>query len=277
MDFYSDFASKVPIIVIADLLGVEAAQHENFRAWTAEFVRASNAGDAEGELAIRETIYAYFRERFAARRELMRTAPDAVPDDVVNILLTGEHPEGRPFTDDEINPLALLLLAGGTDTTSYLLTNCVYRLLERRELWEQVCADPDLVDVAVEESLRFDPPVMGTFRTNNEPVTVRGVEIPAGSKVQGLYASANRDPELWSDPDTFRLDRDLKTLRQQHLSFGYGIHFCVGAPLARLEAREALRVLVERVPTLRMTGKPQHVMPYMIRGFNRMPVAWELP
>lgn len=276
MDLYRDFASPVPITVVADLLGVEAELQSSFREWAAEFVRATTAGDKAGEEASRGKINAYFTQRLADRRDLLERAPGEAPDDVVNILVTAVHPEGRPFTDQELLNLALLLMVGGTDTTSYLITNCVYRLLERRELWAQLCSDPGLIEVAVEESLRFDPPVLGLFRTNNEDVTIRGVVIPKDSKVQALFASANRDPELWEDPDTFRLDRDLKVLRQQHFAFGYGIHFCVGAQLARLEAREAIRQLARRLPSLRLRGKPRHVMSYMIRGFDRMPVAWDV-
>ena len=126
--------------------------------------------------------------------------------------------------------LALLLLVGGIDTTALLMTNVVRRLLEDRPLWQRLCDDPHLADAAIEESLRYDPPVMGIFRTNTEPVCLRGVDIPEQSKVLGLIPSANRDATFWDDPDAFRLDRPPGVVRQ-HLSFGFGVHACMLAPM----------------------------------------------
>ena len=157
-----------------------------------------------------------------------------LPDDVVTSLLLARHDDGTAFTDEQLLPLLLLLLVGGIETTTSLIGSLVGRLLELG-LWEQVAADPDLWDAAIEESLRFDPPVLGLFRTANGDQTVEGVVIPDECKVEGLYASANRDPDVWDDPDTFRLDRPPSEARR-HLSFGVGIWFCPGAALARLEA-----------------------------------------
>src|SRR4029079_12763988 len=132
-------------------------------------------------------------------------------------------------------------------------------------------AQPELVDVAVEESLRFDPPVLGLFRTTTRPATLHGVELPEVAKVMLLYAAANRDPAAFEDPNTFSLDRDAEELRRRHLSFGYGIHLCVGAALARLEARSAIAQLSPRLPNLRITAPPERITPFLLWGKKTLP------
>jgi len=165
---------------------------------------------------------------------------------------------------------------GGNETTTSLITNCVWRLLQQRELWDAVCADPArLAEVAVEESLRFDAPVLGLFRTTTTPVELHGVEVPERTKVMMLFASANRDAQAWDDPDSFRLDRDLAQLRRQQLAFGAGVHFCLGAPLARLEAKVALELLATALPGLRLDGEPERIEPFLLWGKRTMPVRWD--
>ncbi len=273
-DLYADFAAVLPVHVMAELLGVDPGRWADFRRWSSEFVAALGSGDPELEAATRRPIYDYFTELLDERRSLLARAPEESPDDVLNILLTTEHPDGRPYTDEEILPLTLLLLVGGTDTTTFTLTNCMFRLLERPALWRRVTADISLCASAIEESLRFDSPVIGTFRTNTEEVTIRGVTIPEGSKVRATFGSANRDENIWDDPDTFRLDRDLQEQRGKHLAFGYGTHYCVGAPLARLEGKVALETLAKRLPSMWLRRRPRHVTAYQIRGMSEVLVGW---
>lgn len=187
--------------------------------------------------------------------------------------------EGRPFSDEELLPNTILLLSGGIDTTTFLLTDCVYRLLADRSLWDRVCAESALVPAAIEESLRYDSPVFGTFRTNDEPVTLHGVDIPKDSKIQMLYPSANRDPAIFADPDRYSLDRDLVTLRRDHLAFGGGIHACIGSSFARLSGRIALEVLTRRLPALELAREPVRYVtaPGAItanNGFSSLPLRW---
>jgi cytochrome P450 len=125
-------------------------------------------------------------------------------------------------------------------------------MLDRRELWDRLCADPALAATVVEESARFDSPVAGIFRTASATRTVHDVEIPEDAKVRGLFAAANRDPAVFDDPDTFRLDRELGPLGRQQLGFGFGVHLCAGAPFARLEGRIILQELARRKPGLRV-------------------------
>ena len=274
-DLSAEFAQIYPITVAADLLGVDAERHEDFRRWSNDFIKGANSSDTALEQSARDNIYNYLGGLLQQRREALQSGNTDLPQDAITVFAQGVHPEGRPFTDEEIFPVALLLLVGGTDTTTLLLGSCIYRLLQRRELWEQLCAQPELTEVAIEESLRFDAPVMGTYRTHTTPVTLHGVTMPAGSKCENLFASANRDDEVWDDPDTFRLDRDINLLRQQHLGFGRGIHRCVGAPLARLDATIALRTIVERLPRLRLNGTPKWFQPFTLQGVVSLPVRWD--
>jgi cytochrome P450 len=160
------------------------------------------------------------------------------------------------------------------ETSTALLTNVMWRLLQDRSRWESLLSDPSGIEVAVEESLRYDPPVLGLFRTPTRDLELHGVQIPAKSKVMLAFASANREaPNGLRDPETFNIDRDLDRVRR-HLSFGFGVHFCPGAPLARLEGQISLRVLLERLPDLRLDGPTERIEPFLLWGRGRLPVRW---
>jgi cytochrome P450 len=277
-DFCADFAAPFAVGVAAEVLGVEADRHEDLRRWTFDFTVAYNTGDQALEAASRGAICGYLAGRMADRRASLARG-EAAPDDLVTLLVSAEHPDGGQFPEPELLATALLLLVGGVDTTSFLLGNCLYRLLGERSLWEAVCGRPELIAVAVEESLRFDSPVFGTFRTNERAVCLRGVDVPKDSKIQMLYASANRDAEVFEDPDRFRLDRDLDALRRDNLAFGAGIHNCIGSSAARLSARTAVEALVERLPGIELAGEPVRFVtaPGAItanNGFTKLPVRW---
>jgi cytochrome P450 len=273
-EFCTHFAQPYPITVIADLLGVNAERQEDFRTWAAEYLAATAAGDVPREMKIRGVIYDYFSGKIAQRQAEHEANPGKLPDDIITLFVTSRHPEGRPFSDEELLPITLLLLLGGTDTTSLTIANCLRRLLEERRLWEQLVRDPSLAEAAIEESLRFDPPAVGIFRTNNTAALVGDVNIPAGSKCQASLASANRDEEVWEDPDVFRLDRDLGSLRRNQAAFGRGIHSCIGANFARVDARIALEVIASRLPALRIVGPLEFMEPYMMQGVTKLPVQW---
>jgi cytochrome P450 len=275
------YASILPMELMCGLLGVEHSRVEEFKTWMFDWLASLETGDAAGEERARLRAFAYFTERLAARRAELAAAPEESPSDAMGIFVTAQHPEGRPFRDEEVLPLTLLLLSGGSDTTKYLILNTVNRLLEDRSRWEQVRANPDLIEVAVEETLRFDAPVAGVFRANLVADTVAGEPIPPKSKVQCVIGAANRDPEVFEDPDTYRLDRDLRHLRTQSLAFGQGAHFCVGAALGRLGAQTALRVLIERIPGLRLAQPPPVAKTYVVpasipAGLLAVHLAWDL-
>ncbi len=274
-DLHDELAYPLPTIVIAQMLGVPEEDRAHFKRWSDASVAALGSRNPDEYRDDRAALGTYLLDQ-ARRRRALEAAGAPLPDDLISRLVLAEH-DGERMTDNDLVALAVQLLVGGNETTTSLITNALVRLTERPELWARLRAEPHLVDVAVEESLRFDPPVLGLFRTTTCPVTVQDVEIPEGAKVMLLYAAANRDPEAFADPNTFSLDRDLETLRRHHLSFGYGIHFCVGAGLARLEARAALGQLAARLPGLRLTAKPERITPFLLWGKKNLPAAWDRP
>jgi len=149
----------------------------------------------------------------------------------------------------------------------------LYRLIERPELVAQLRADPSLIPSAVEEFLRFDSPVQGLFRTNPEPSEVRGEVLVPGSRLQVMFASANRDSEVFDDPDSIRLDRFGPGSRS-HLAFGWGVHHCIGAALARREGAVALRLMIDRFETVERTGDVAVNEPFVLRGLTTLPIRW---
>ena len=281
-DLHDLLACPLPVIVIAKLLGVPPTEVAQFKQWSDDLVACFNSPDPHAPDAIRAELNAYFQTFIDDRRSRLVAAgvtePDeshlgtVVPNDLIGGFVVATY-QGRRLTDPELHQVLIQLLAGGNETTTSLITNCVLRLLEDRSRWEAVCADPSLVDVALEESLRFDPPVLGLFRTNTEEVEMHGVCLAAKTKVMVTYASANRDPSVFTDAETFRLDRSADELRR-HISFGLGHHFCPGASLSRLEARTALRLLVNRFPDLRLDGEPTRIAPFNLWGRRSLPVAW---
>ena len=282
-DLHDALACPLPVLVIAKILGVPTGDIEKFKAWSDEQVAASGSTQKEAEGA-RDKLKAYLLGQLNQRRRLLEEAgvdPDTagpevlgtvIPDDVTSGFLLAEV-EGQRLDDRARLVMLNQLLVGGNETTTSLITNMLWRLLENRELFEQLQGDPSLDVVAVEESLRMDAPVLGLYRTNSRPLVRHGVEVPFRSKVMATFGAANRDPEVFEDPDTFRLDRDPAELRK-HLSFGLGHHFCPGAHLSRLEARLALRALVDRFPSLRLDGPPSRIEPFLLWGRRTLPVAW---
>jgi len=267
--------------VISKILGVPLDKRDEFKEWSNEFMASGSSGDAaiqaQRQADARAKIYAYFDDELDRRRRVMTVTttseePSASSVDLLDSLLLATH-EGRGFTNEQLLPLLLLLLVGGNETTTSLISNLVHRLLQFG-LWERVTSDETLWDIAVEESLRFDPPVLGLFRTAKGPQKVRGVDIESDAKVHGLYAAANRDPSAWDNPGAFSLDRDLAQLRRHHLSFGLGIWLCPGANLARLEGRIALEVLGQRLPGLIETAPPRRPNTFMQWSIIEQPVAW---
>ncbi|MEY2627364.1 MAG: hypothetical protein RJB08_1123 [Actinomycetota bacterium] len=271
-DLHDALAMPLPVIVIARMLGVPEEMRETFKEWSDSQLQGMNGSDPAREAQARRALADYMLAEAEKRREIARSG-GKMPVDLISDIVAASLDSEAPITDAEMLSLLKQILVGGNETTTSLITNLMLRLLEHRELWEAVVANPELVDVAVEESLRFDPPVLGLYRTTTCPVSIGEATIPAEEKVHVLYASANRDPKVWDDPDTFRLDRDLNRLRQ-HLSFGFGTHVCPGAALARTEARIALQALIRAVPNLRLVGEPERIETFLLWGKRTFPVAW---
>ncbi|MCH1512808.1 MAG: cytochrome P450 [Acidimicrobiales bacterium] len=284
-DLHDALACPLPILVIAKILGVPTEDMEQFKAWSDEQLAAANAPDAEASNAPRKAMNNYLLQQINSRREILTESgidsetidPSVIgtllPDDVITGILLAEV-DGRKLDDSERLIMLNQLLVGGNETTTSLLTNLFWRLLENPELYNQVRNDPSLDAVAVEESLRMDSPVLGLYRTNTEDTRLHNVLIPEKSKVMATFGAANRDPEIFEDPDSFRLDRDPDVLRK-HVAFGLGHHFCPGAQLSRLEAKIALRAVAERFPDLRLVGEPERIEAFLLWGKRTLPVRWD--
>ena len=272
-DLHDAVAYPLPTIVIAQLLGVPESDRADFKRWSDAAVAALGSQDPERYRAERSELHRYLIEQARWRRE-RDAAGGELPDDLISRLVVAEI-DDRRLTDAEFVALAVQLLVGGNETTTSLITNAVVRLTERPERWARLRDDPALVEVAVEESLRYDPPVLGLFRTTARPTVLHDVELPEQAKVMLLYAAANRDPAVFDDPEDFSLDRDLDDLRRHHLSFGFGIHLCIGAALARLEARIALAGMAARLPGLRVVEPPARIAPFLLWGRKTLVCEWD--
>ncbi len=273
-DLIGDLAMPVPLTVMCWMLGTPVADIDKFRSWVMPMAEGVSSPDGRLVPYVADAyrnFLAYFGDHIARRQAAVETGDD-VPDDLLTRLLTVER-DGRRLSGQQVLGFCQFLLVAGSATTTLLIGNVVHRLLEHPEQLAMVRADRSLVPAAVEESLRFDAPVHGLFRTPRCPVELHGATVPEDAKVLVLFGSANRDPAAWPDPDRFDITRDLATLKRNY-AFGHGIHYCLGAPLARLEAAVTLNAILDRLPDLRCAGEPVGVAAAVLHGFERYPVAW---
>jgi P450-derived glycosyltransferase activator len=263
-DLVSAFAAPLPIAVISDLLGVPLTHADDFARWGATIGTAldgvKGVRHLRALLQANAALEALFRELF----ELRRREPQ---DDVISKVVAAEGEQLRP---DEMVPLCTLLFIAGFETTVNLISNGVMALLAHREQWTALHRDPSLASGAVEEILRYDPPVQRTGRLALADAQLDGAFIRRGEYVVTLTGAANRDPAVYDEPARFDITR---TLPVEHLAFSSGIHYCLGAPLARMEATIALAALAQRLPGLRRAGRVVRRNAATIRGPLRLPVA----
>lgn len=283
-NFHDVFALPLPARTMCFMMGADEALYQNYKRWGDELVaNIFNEPDPNAEQSFVREIQPHFMGLIEARKQILRDAGvdeptyedwgTTLPFDYISLGLCARV-EGRRLNDEELFQICTTLITGGQETTTSLLTNIVWRLLEKPERWEQLKAHPELVENVVEESLRFDPPINSHFRTSLCPVSMHGVDLPARSKLMFSMLGANRDPKIFPDPDEFKVDRPLSESRK-HISFGYGVHFCLGAPIARLEAVTGLRALVKGVPNLRLTGPRKRINSWIYWGQRELPVAWD--
>lgn len=264
-DFVSAFAAPLPIAVITDLLGIPDADTETFARYGAVIGGALGGIRSLRHAAALQAGDVELRQLFERLFELRRREPQ---DDIVSRLVAAE---GDQIQSREMEPLCGLLLVAGFETTVNLLGNAVVALLSHPEQWEILRADPaGMAAKAVEETLRFDPPVQHTSRIALETLELEGTAVEKGKLVITLIGAANRDPEVYERPATFDIQREAAV---DHLAFSSGIHYCVGQPLARLEATIALRMLAERMPDLARTGAVRRRNSTTIRGPISIPVS----
>jgi P450-derived glycosyltransferase activator len=269
-DLVSGFSAPLPIAVISDLLGVPDSDEARFARHGAAIGSALDGirslGHAARLQAAKNELDDVFIRLIASRRAALESGAEPV-DDVIGRILTVE---GDQIQAHEILPMLRLLLVAGFETTVNLIGNAVNALLDHPEQWEALCADPaGLAAPAIEETLRWDPPVQRTGRCALEETELAGRRVQRGQFVVTLIGAAGRDPAVFTDPGRFDIHR---TPEADHLAFSSGIHYCVGAPLARLEATVALQRLAERMPGLQRAGVVRRRSSGLIRGPIHFPV-----
>jgi cytochrome P450 len=259
-DLVAGFAEPLPITVICELFGIPVAVRADLRAWTTTLL----AGGADGRDAVHNIV--------RLLTGLIRARREEPTDDLLSAMVTARD-DGDRLSEDELTSLAFLVLFAGYENTVNLLANGALALLSRPEQLAALRADPALIVSAVEELLRHQTPApLAIRRFPVEDLRIGGVTIPAGETVYLAVSSANRDPARFTDPDELRLDR----AEAAHLSLGHGIHYCLGAGLARLEATIALGTLIRRLPRLRLAVAPQELswLPsFRTRSLRHLPVT----
>jgi cytochrome P450 len=264
IEFCMAYAGPFTLLVIADLLGVPRADHATFRGWLGKTL----AGDVEGQSGDRvlTNLYPYFTRYIEERR--------ATPgDDVMSQLATARFPDGQlpPVTD--LVSLGFVLFAAGQETTARLLSTGMHVLAEQPSLANELRSDPEGIRNFVEECLRLESPIKGPFRMALCDTRIAGIEIPAGSIVMLMNGAANRDPRVFADPERFDAKRPNA---RRNIAFGHGEHFCVGANLARAEARISFERLLARLDDLRLVdpGALSYAPSFLIRGLNDLPLRF---
>ena len=266
VDYITDFAYPLPASVIMDLLGVPRADLERVKVWSDDIALFIGTAQVAGNKYLRaesgaKAMSDYFRSLVEART--------AEPhDDMISHLVLARD-DRDALTTDEIIGTCILLLFAGHETTTNLIGNGFLYSMRHRDQWERLVADPSLAESAVEEYLRYDGPSGALARVAAADLELGGKTIREGQRLFAFMNSANRDPEAFADPDRFDIGREPNV----HLTFGHGIHFCLGAPLARLEAQIAATRLAERLPDVRLSGgDPEWHDSLILRGVKRLPL-----
>ena len=264
-DFVTDVAAELPLQVIVEFLGVPLADRHKVFEWSNRLIGFDDpefqTSLDDGKLAAAE-MYMYANQLAEARKDQPR-------DDLVSVLMRGEI-DGERLTEQEFDSFFLLLAVAGNETTRNLISGGMLALIEHREQYERLLDNPNLVPLAVEEMLRWVSPVMYFRRTATRDTELRGQAIPKGDKVVMFYPSANRDEEVFPRADQF----DVGRTPNEHVAFGIGEHFCLGANLARLEIRIMFEELLRRLPDITLAGPVSRLRSNFINGIKRMPVRF---
>jgi cytochrome P450 len=263
-DIVAALTTPLPVTVIAGMMGVPAERHADFKRWSNAIVFLTYELIDAQTIATLMELRSYFSELAAERR----TTPG---DDLVSAL-TKACEEGDALDDEQVVGFCMLLMLAGNETTTNLLGNLLDRLADRPSAWAALRADPTRIEGAIEESLRIDSPAQLMLRQASEDVTISGRTIRAGETVVVYLAASNRDPARWNDAADFEIGRAVG----RHLAFGHGVHTCIGAPLARMEAKAAMEALVARFATLRRgAGAGARVPGELFFGFRQLPLIFD--
>jgi cytochrome P450 len=269
VDLVSALAAPFPVQVIAEMMDIPIERRADFKRWSDNTVEAlGGAVDLtptqrmQVEMTIVEFAM-YFAEVIRER------APRAAGADDLISLLIRPNEDGEQLADAEVMSFCVLLLVAGNETTTNLISNTTLHLMQNRSEWRKLVQDPTLDRSAIEESLRYDAPIQGFFRNTTREVQTAGSVIPANAKVMLLYGSANRDPRKFSEPDSFRVERNPI----DHIAFGFGPHTCLGAHLARLEMRALLGRALRKVASVRLEADPVRTRNPLLRGMEKLVVS----
>jgi cytochrome P450 len=265
-DLLAHVAAPLPVEVIAELLGVPARDRALLQPWSNAIVKMYEFGLAEDKRAAAEDaateFVAYLRELIALRRR-------SPGDDLVSDLVAVTDTDGAKLTEDELVATAVLLLMAGHEATVNVIGNGVQALMKHPDEWRRLVDDHALLPTAVEELIRYDSPLQLFERTATEPVTIAGYQVEPGRKIAALLGAAARDPGVFTDPDTLDVGRNPNP----HLGFGMGIHYCLGAPLARIEVQAALSSLARKLPDAELAADPRRRAEFVIRGLHDLPLT----
>jgi cytochrome P450 len=271
IDIIADIGYPLPVIVIAELLGIPTEDRDKFKNWSDLIVSLADLGgevDYEaftGNNAIME-MSAYFFNLLDQRR-------NEPGDDLISGLLRAEI-DGETLTLPELLGFCMLLLVAGNETTTNLIGNAMLLFARYPDIWRRLRNDPDGLDLAIEEVLRYLSPVQSMFRVAKQEVTLAGETIPSGAPLVAWIGSANRDGDQFPEPDKFDIQRNPN----RHLAFGHGIHYCLGAPLARMEAEIALKTMLERFRSIKTVPgvELERIPSLLVYGVKSLPVEFEL-
>ncbi|WNV91520.1 cytochrome P450 [Umezawaea sp. Da 62-37] len=265
-DLLAHVAAPLPVEVIAELLGVPGSERALLQPWSNAIVKMYEFGlprekkDA-AERAATEFV-AYLRELIALRRK-------QPGNDLVSDLVAVTDTDGGRLTEDELVATAVLLLMAGHEATVNVIGNGVLALMRHPDQWRRLIADPSLMPTAAEELIRYDSPLQLFERTATAEVEIAGYQLKPGDKIAALLGAAARDPLVFNSPDAL----DISRFPNQHLGFGAGIHYCLGAPLARIEVEAALGALVRKLPGAELAAEPRRRAEFVIRGLHELPLT----
>jgi len=279
IDIHRAFSIPIPLFVICKLLGIDYADAKahGFDDWvinnaistvydTLDVEKAKVAENAQ------EEMIAYFTPKLKEWSDRVAAKEVSPDENLITRLVSAEH-EGKKLSVNKILGFCGFLLVAGSATTTTAITNLIYRLSRHPDQRAKLVAEPDLIAGAVEEGLRFDAPVHGLFRTNNRPTELGPYNLEENTKVLLLWGSGNMDPAFIDNPEAFDINRDIKETRR-NLSFGYGIHTCLGASLARMEIAIAISELLAKMPDYQVIGEPKPSVPDVMSGFESLKIKW---